>query len=198
MYILKRACLVNQNKLFTNKSTMKRILSIVFLLTGGYLFSQSEATTNFGIKGGYNYSDVIGKQTNGDPTGYIGYEAYVGLFSESKLSQNWYIGNELLFSYTDTYNYLEIPVLAKVQLAQRWKVFAGPRLDLIISDYDNIEYKFKTLGYSIETGVEFKINRKSFLEMRYAYGLKEQINDLILDINNAKRNTFRIGLGIRF
>lgn len=177
---------------------MKNTITGICLLFSAIAFSQSEAITNFGLKAGYNRSDVTGEQTNGEPTGYLGSEAYIGLFSESKLSENWFLGNEITFSFTDTYHYLEMPVFVKVRLFERWKVFAGPRLDFIITNYDSSAYEFNTFGYSVEAGVEFKINRKSFIELRYAIGLKEQINDFFFDINNGSRNTFRIGIGFRF
>lgn len=177
---------------------MKNIIALICFLFVNFIYAQSEAVTHFGFKAGYNHSDITGKETDGTPTGFLGYEAYVSLFSESQLTEKWFLGNEITFSFTDSFHYIEIPLFLKYQAFERWKVFAGPRLDFIITEYDRTAYEFNTFGYSIEGGVEFKINRKLIAEIRYAFGLKEQINDFFLDINDGKRNTFRVGIGFKF
>ena len=81
-------------------------------------------------------------------------------------------------------------------------MFLGPKLDILVdnlaSDLDNSYNKFKTLGISADMGVQFEIYRRFFAETRYSYGFTEQVNDYFLDINNGKRNTFRVGIGYRF
>lgn len=165
-------------------------------------FSQNSKKTDFGIKGGVNLSHIVGIDSDGELTGYVGTELYVSLFSDSKLTERWSIENEILFSYTDDYHFIEIPVHTKYNLFKKWYVFLGPKLDFILdNDNDYFErhiYRFKNFGISIESGIQYHLSKRGFVELRYSKGLTQQINNLVLDINNAKRNTLRIGIGIKF
>lgn len=154
-------------------------------------------TIGFGFKAGFNRSHVKGKETDGDKTGYIGGEVYGGLFIEIMMSRQVNIGSELLFSWTDDYHFIEVPIHLKVTVARGWNIFAGPKFDFLMDPSDDL-YKFKNFGMSADLGLQYNITRRFFAEIRQSIGLTEQITDIGLDINNAKRNTSRIGLGIRF
>jgi len=158
-------------------------------------------TTRFGFKGGFNRSHVKGVESDGDQTGYIGGELYGGFFADTELSEKLNLENEILFSWTDDYHFIEIPVHLKYKFNHKWSALAGPKLDIIAdNDNDPFEsgYKFKNFGISAELGVQYNISNRFFAETRYARSFTAQVTDLFLDINNGKRNTFRIGLGIRF
>lgn len=158
-------------------------------------------TTRFGFKGGYNRSDVVGRETDGDKTGYIGGELYGGFFAETVVSKRINIGTELLFSWTDDYHFIELPVHLKYTFAGKWNIFAGPKLDFLIdndSDQAESNYRFKNFGISADLGVQYNITRRFFAEIRHSRSFTAQVTDMVLDINNGKRNTWRIGLGIRF
>jgi hypothetical protein len=154
-------------------------------------------TTRFGFKAGFNRSNVKGKETDGDKTGYIGGEVYAGFFTEIMVGKQFNIGSECLFSWTDDYHFVEVPVHLQFSFARNWSVFAGPKLDFLLDSSDEF-YRFKNFGISADMGVQYNILRNLFAEIRQSIGFTEQITDVALDINNAKRNTSRIGLGIRF
>jgi opacity protein-like surface antigen len=153
------------------------------------------------VKAGYNRSDISGTDSNGDKTGYVGGELYGGFAVEWMLNKKWYLESELLFSWTDDYHFLEIPLHVKYLLAKKWSVFLGPKLDFLVDnvadDFD-VYHKFKTLGVSLDMGVQFDIYRRFFTEARYSHGFTEQVTDYFLDINNGKRSTLRVGVGYRF
>jgi hypothetical protein len=159
-------------------------------------------STRFGFKGGYNRSVINGRETaTNDKTGYIGDELYGAFFCETMLKEKLSFENELLVSWTNDYHFIEIPLHLKYHFTDKWAVFAGPKIDFIADNDNNpVEkgYRFRNLGASGELGVQYNISPRFLLESRYSIGLVEQVDDLYLDINDGKRNTFRIGAGIRF
>jgi hypothetical protein len=181
---------------------MKKTLFIVALLSSFLSFSQTIKKTTFGIKAGLNFSDVVGVESDGDKTGYVGTEIYGSLFVDTELNENWNLENELLFSYTDDYHFLEIPVHLKYKFLKNWNFLFGPKIDFILDNdndpFESSSYRFKNFGVSIEVGTQYYISKRLFAELRYSKGLTQQIDDLVFDINKGKRNTLRIGIGIKF
>jgi hypothetical protein len=180
---------------------VRLLLSTLLLFSFGSLYAQSPKKTNIGIKAGLNHSIIKGIETNGEPTGFTGTDFYAAFFANTLLRNEWRLGAELLFSYMDDYHFIEFPVQIHYNVTDKIGVFTGPKLDFIVDSVvepDDSGYDFETFGFSIETGVQYLITRKMLLEFRYSKGITDQINDIVLDINNGKRNTIRLGIGIIF
>lgn len=181
---------------------MKSIqLLLVFLfLAPVHLFSQEKSRIHYGIKGGLNNTHIRGVEATGAKTGYIGTEVYGSFFLEAGAHKNTYFGTELLFSYTESYHFFEIPLHIKQVLTRRLVGFAGPKFDLYADKLvENDPYaRVRTCGISAEGGLQYRFFRNIFAELRYSIGISKQINDFIFDINDGRRNTLRVGIGIRF
>lgn len=180
---------------------MKKLFFLV--LTSLCLFvrlsAQKEKRTRFGIKGGFNHTVINGYETNGSKTGFIGGSIYGALFTETHIGANSFLANELLFSWTNDWHFIEVPIYIKQMLNSRWAVFLGPKLDLAADKFDKRkESKSGFCGVSVETGVQFNFMKQLFAEGRYSIGLSKQFRDESFDINDGKRNNFRIGAGFRF
>lgn len=181
---------------------MKLNLLIAFFVL---IFSQSKAQTEkktiFGFKGGYNNSIVDAKELDGTESGYSGIELYGGFFADTELSKKFNLENELLFSYTDDYHFIEIPIHLKYRVKSKWFFLLGPKLDFI-ADNDNesteANYRFKNFGVSGEVGIQYLFSKRFFAETRYSRSFTSQIDDFALGFFGGKRHTFRIGLGIKF
>ena len=184
----------------TAKMTKKILLS--FIILGFFKFqAQDNTKTTFGFKGGFNKSILDGKEPDGTRTGYIGYELYGSFFADTQLNQKWNLENEILFSYTDDYHFIEIPVHLKYRIKEKWFILLGPKLDFIAdNDNDDFEagYRFKNFGVSGEIGIQYHISKRFFAETRYSRSFTAQVDDLALDIYGGKRHTLRVGLGIKF
>jgi hypothetical protein len=158
--------------------------------------------TIFGFKGGYNNSVINGRELSGAKTGYTGGELYGAFFADTRITKKISFENELLFSWTDDYHFIEIPLHLKFTFAGKWNVFAGPKLDIIADKsnayFESGRFDFRHFGVSGELGVQYNFTRWFFAETRYSKGFTKQVNDSWLDINGGKRNTFRIGAGIKF
>jgi len=176
---------------------MKNLLLSFLLLNCLIIFGQTEKKTVFGFKGGLNQSYIDGTMLSGKKSGYSGLELYAGFFADTKLNDKWRIENELLFSYTDSYHFIEIPLHLKYEIAPKLNIFFGPKFDFLIgntSDYNGEISKF--YGVSGEIGTQFKFNKIFFLELRYSKSFTKQFD--IFDFKNGKRNTLRFGVGINF
>ncbi len=164
--------------------------------------SQTDKPTYFGAKLGYNNSNISGKDSNGDAAGYLGNEFYVGFFIESQLKKKISLQTELIYSFTEDYNFLEVPLNIRYTIYETFWIFAGPKFDFLLDndeDIDEANYEFRNFGVSLDLGVQYHLSAKLFVEVRYSVGLVEQLKrDIQLDINNATRNTFRIGIGYKF
>ncbi|MEJ6982004.1 outer membrane beta-barrel protein [Pedobacter sp. P351] len=180
-----------------NKYHPHKIALILILTINGLTLYGQERKTTFGAKVGLNKSDVDATDANGGNSGYVGTELYAGFFADTKLTSKISMGSELLFSFTDNYHLIELPVNLKYNLINNWNVLLGPKLDYIV-DANGIDYRFKKWGLSAEVGSQYKINRLFFAELRYARSLTPQINSDFFDFYNGKRNTLRLGLGVNF
>ncbi len=171
------------------------IASLFFMLS---LYGQTEKITTFGIKAGLNKSYIVSENKDF----YTGLELYVGFFSDAKLNNKLNLQNEIVFSYTDDYHFIEIPVLIKYKIKKKWSFFLGPKLDFILDNdndpFEAIAYRFKNFGISVTLGIQYDISKRFFSEIRYGHSFTAQVDDLILELFNSKRRTVRVGFGFKF
>lgn len=180
---------------------MTRILLV--LVTSLNLLGQINAQTNkkshFGIKGGLNHTVINGFETNGTKTGFTGTSVYGAFFVETQIGSTTFLVNELLFSWTNDWHFIEIPIHIKQMLNTRWSVFLGPKLDFAADKFDKTKAdKSDLCGVSVEAGTQFNFSKRIFAEGRYSIGLSKQFKDESFDINDGKRNNLRFGFGFRF
>lgn len=174
-------------------STFFLLVSIPLTVTAQH----DKKLTPFGLKTGLNRSVINGKELDGTATGFVGVELYASFFIDNELNEKWRLENEILFSFTDDYHFIEIPIRLKYQVYKRILLTAGPKMDFVLNNDDEI-YDFNNFGVSIEMGMQYELTKRIISEFRYSVGLLPQINDFALDIYDGKRNTLRLGLGYRF
>lgn len=174
-------------------STFFLLVSIPLTVTAQH----DKKLTPFGLKTGLNRSVINGKELDGTATGFVGVELYASFFIDNELNEKWRLENEILFSFTDDYHFIEIPIRLKYQVYERILLTAGPKLDFVLNNDDEI-YDFNNFSVSIEMGMQYELTKRIISEFRYSVGLLPQINDFALDIYDGKRNTLRLGLGYRF
>jgi hypothetical protein len=158
--------------------------------------SDAVGSSRFGFKAGVNFSDVTGTDfITQEDSGYAGTAPYGGFFVDTKITEKWSIQNELTFSFTDVYTYIEIPVLLKRRFTDKWSAFAGPNLIYVFDYADSFD---KNFGIGLDFGLQYDLPKDFFIEARYGVGFTEHFNENFLGIENAKRNVLRVGLGIKF
>ena len=104
-----------------------------------------------------------------------------------------------MFSWVNDWHLVEMPFHFRHMLNKKISIFAGPKVDLAADRFDKTEEsKSKLLGLSAEAGVQYDLHRHFFVEAKYSAGITKSINEAEFDINNGRRNNFRVGAGYRF
>ncbi|TVQ46267.1 MAG: PorT family protein [Saprospirales bacterium] len=187
----------------TNFKVLGSVLFFLLSFSIDDTSAQSEKSTYFGFKGGLNHSDIVGVNNFNEYTGYLGYELYAAFFADTKINDRWHFQNELLFSWTDEYHFIEVPLHIKYKVFEKWFLFVGPKLDFLLDNsndggYFEAYYRFQNFGVSVDTGIQYYFGSRFLAEGRFSRGFSPHVNDLLLDIYEGKRNTYRLGLGVIF
>lgn len=192
---------------------MKRIiLAAIAVMAFGFTNAQQ---TRFGVKGGLNISTLVGGDVE-DTKSLVGF--HVGGFAEIKIFDKFFIQPELLYSAQGTkvdgplgadadlkLNYLNIPVLAKYYIVDKFSVEAGPQLGILLSaKADGTDFKDYTrsvdFGFNIGAGYNFTDNLS--VGLRYTIGLSP-ITDKDIDntedyYDSAKNSNLALSLAYKF
>ncbi|SIT08795.1 Outer membrane protein beta-barrel domain-containing protein [Chryseobacterium piscicola] len=195
-FLNKKEILTKMKCTNTSKSIEKKLLNALFLLLSIFAFSQ-DYHLKFGVKAGWNYSNVNAIDDKGEPSGYLsnGGELYGGIVLEKQISEKAYIQSGFIASYTDAITFIELPVLYKYNFYKNFSVIAGPKINYIPDDETSQPYNFKRrFGISVDLGIDFKISNHFTAEGIFSKGLTEQYDDLILTYYDARRDVYRLGI----
>ena len=191
-------------------------------LAVGLTFSASAQKLNYGIKAGSNFAvqSETGDLYNNED---IKIGLHFGAFGNLSLSDNFKLQTEINYEQkgsayddvTNSYEYISIPVLARVSLGKSLKtplhfnIYAGPYSAFLInaeSEVSEIETEGQTIDKKDDTenteiglvggfGVNYPINNSNvFLDFRFGLGLTEfDKND-----EDLRNKYFGISLGLEF
>lgn len=207
------------------------MFSALAVLVFGFASAQDEAKTTsnvkFGAKGGINLANIAGDDA-GDANMYVGFNA--GMFVEIPVTDKLTIQPEILYSAqgsksegplviegnvydveaTIKLNYINIPVMFKYQVANKFSLEAGPYVGFVtsakmkveVSGYgsDTVDMKdmVKSTDFGLGLGMNYEFSDVIFANARYQAGLT-QIGDSGQEgADDIKNSVFQIGLGFRF
>lgn len=190
---------------------MKRIMCAAVLLaaltTGTRSFAQVQQTTDesalspkFGIKGGVNLTNMFVDEVS-DENMKVGFNA--GFFAKLPVTRGFSIQPELLYTskgaketynniiqgegeYRFNLNYIELPVLAVINVAKNFNIHAGPYVSYLAAaniknlheDHSQDEIAeldtddFNRVDYGLVGGLGIDISNFT-IGARYNYGLRE-------------------------
>jgi len=184
---------------------MKKLHLITAIALFGLLTVNAQEV-KFGIKGGINFTTVLGTDYEGLKTSF-----HFGAASEIILSDNFSVQPELLYSsqgsrYEETYeflgfieeekvdidlNYLNIPIMAKFYPVGGFNIEAGPQIGFLLSaktDFsfnengditsgsDDLKDHLKGIDLGLNLGLGYKFTNGFNLGARYTFALTD-IND---------------------
>jgi hypothetical protein len=209
---------------------MKKLLLCAMLVSSAYtgLYAQD---LSYGIKGGFNISNFLTNDDSNkddyDSTG--GFNA--GIFVEIPLTENFSIQPELSYSaqgtqfieyitedmgtdfrkYKLSFNYLNIPILAKYYVIEGLSLQAGPQLGVFLSAKEKVETDFgdgqigvdrsalaESADFSFNFGLGYEFGDHFLIDARYNMGLTNVLesND---EVEEELRNTvFQFSVGYKF
>ena len=199
---------------------MKKSVLVIAMMIMSTTFISAQEYIYFGVKGGVNFSSF-----NGD-----GYDDFVnpeertsfhlGLLAEIPVSDRFSIQPEVLYSAQGydiasidggddieyQLDYINVPVLAKVYLFNRFSLEAGPQIGFLVheevdsnptgdgGDFNLNDDQFKKVDFGVGIGASYKISN-FFISGRYTLGLTD-----IYDIDgvDAKNSVIQAGVGLMF
>lgn len=207
---------------------MKKLLVFAILLATGFVNAQE---IKFGAKLGVNISNFSGDVT--DSKSLIGMQ--LGGFTEIGISDKFAIQPELIFSmqgakteYSESdvdysyseksktkLNYLNVPILAKYNIGEKFALLAGPQFGILMSakeDFDisetisgvtdtssesaDVKDYYKTLSLSFNLGAGYNITENIIVDARYNLGLSNILKDA--DGFSQKNSIIQLSIGYKF
>lgn len=167
---------------------MKKIIMIILIISYSITNAQKSKKDEgilFGLKGGLNISNFNGDiKDNSNRT-----SVHIGVFSEIMINDRFSIQPEILYSgqgYSGSnepgfsrskYDYINMPILAKIYVAERISVEAGPQIGFLLSakkktELDNVTIpNQKTLDFGLNIGLAYDLKNRIFFQTRYNLGL---------------------------
>jgi len=166
---------------------MKKRLFLVLCIIGAIF--QSEAQVHFGVKAGYNLSDIYISGTNvtSEVKSKSGFNA--GVFSTIQLSKLFALQPEVFYSEQGAqrkdssanvnYNYLNVPILIKYQLYSGIFIETGPQVGFLLnSSYksttfsEDLNFISKSTAFSWAFGAGYKLSSINLgFDIRYNLGI---------------------------
>jgi opacity protein-like surface antigen len=204
----------------------KIILTVAAVFAFGFANAQE---TKFGVKGGLNLANISGDVE--DNSSKIGFN--VGGFVEIKVSDKFSVQPELLFStqgtkeeysenfggstinYTDKLNlsYLNIPVMAKFYVAEKFSLEAGPQVGFLLSanakseatdgtdslsEEEDVKDAFESIDFGLNFGAGYDFTSNLSVGLRYNLGLSNIAKTDSGDDYKISNNVFSVSLGYKF
>ncbi|WP_294268915.1 outer membrane beta-barrel protein [uncultured Chryseobacterium sp.] len=180
-----------------NKNIEGKLLNVLFLLLTILTYSQ-KYPLKYGIKAGWNYSNVNALDDKGESSGYLSDifdEAYAGFVMENQISRKSYLQVSPTVSYTESVTFVELPIYYKYNFYRKFSFIIGPKLNYIPDEqYNNFYYFRRRFGISGDIGLNYKISDHFTFEGSFSKGFTKQFDQLILTYYQARRDVYRIGI----
>ena len=186
-----------------------------------FAFSNAQES-KFGVKGGINLSSLTGDI---DASSKVGFQ--VGAFAEFKISDKFAIQPEVLYSaqgakekgefefngdfYEAEMNYklayINVPILAKYYVAEKFNLEAGPQIGFLVSAKgeatvlgnsaeDDIKDGFESIDFGVNFGAGYDFTENLSAGIRYNLGLSNIAKDS--DDYKIKNSVFSLSVGYKF
>ncbi len=194
---------------------MNRITKSFIIIFACAFTTISYAQTTFGLKGGLNIANVIGEDTE-DLDSKTAF--HVGATAEFKLSENFSLQTELLYSmqgakYSEEglksdikLNYLNLPIIAKYYVSESFSLEAGPQIGFKLNSEVTVEYEgesetedlegLRSIGFGVNFGLGFKLDSGLNFGARYNLGLSNINEDS--DDGSVKNGVIQLSVGYTF
>ena len=145
----------------------RRIVLVAFFMMAGLVVNAQDLETRFGVKGGLNKTFfTVDLQDLGfysiSETGFYG-----GVFVEFPIDHFLTIQPEVLYISVGDFNFLNVPIYAKYEVANKLHLMAGPSVNYFFDFFNN---KLK-IGADISTS--YDITQSLDAHIKFALGLDE-------------------------
>ncbi|GAA4810445.1 porin family protein [Litoribaculum gwangyangense] len=206
---------------------MKKITQLMVVLTFCFMANAQDETTyksqiNFGIKGGMNFSLIVGDDTD-NFDGKIGF--HLGGVLEFPISEKFSLQPELLYSLQgdkSTFDgmeikfkldYLNLPMMAKYYVTEGFSLEAGPQVGFLMSAEAegggislDIKDIIKDVDFGLNFGVGYELANGLNFSGRYYVGISNIVENsgsilgepVDADQIKNQNNVFQLSIGYFF
>ena len=177
---------------------MKKIIFFVFAL---FISTTSFAQgIDFGVKAGVNFANITDAAGLSNRTGFV-----AGIFLGGKLNDNIGIQGELLYSQQGAefnagkfeLNYVNVPILVKYYLSERFNVQGGPQFGIVVDDktqtiIGEVINDIGTNNFDVAAviGLGYDLPMGLRLSGRYQFGLSD-----VPEMGSGKNSVVTLALG---
>lgn len=189
-----------------------------------FAFSNAQET-KFGVKGGVNFANLSGDTE--DASLKVGF--HVGGFAEIKVSDKFSVQPELLYSTQGAkfdesvdgvdiesklnLSYLNIPVMAKFYVAEKFSLEAGPQIGFLlsakakgegtengitISAEQDVKDSFESIDFGLNFGAGYDFTENLSAGVRYNLGLSNIAKTEEGDDSKIQNSVFSLSIGYKF
>jgi len=203
---------------------MKRI---IILAVGLFVATAANAQDDirFGIKAGLNISDIIKGDGNNnfDTKTKAGFNAGVtvdiplvaglAFTPEILYAQKGYKLTSSFGEFTQTTNFIDVPILASFRLGSAFNIVAGPQVSFLLStknkfengfgaveqtEVENDSDRFKKSLVGGLIGFRYDINQKFDIHGRYALDFQKNNENGTTTTPEYRNQVFSVGVGVKF
>lgn len=204
---------------------MKKIIVLAagLFLTVAVRAQNSDDQIRIGVKAGANFSNIIKSGDSDFKTDYkTGFNAGVTLnipvverFSfapELVYSQKGYKAHTTFGDFTQTTNFIEAPLLAKIHVINRFNLVIGPQISFLLSTKNKFESGFGTVEDKFNedsdkfrksliggvVGASFDVTPNIDIHGRYSIDFQKNNENGTSETPKFKNQVFQVGLGFMF
>ncbi|MFB3389006.1 porin family protein [Flavobacterium sp. LAR06] len=202
---------------------MKKIIMTAAAVMA-FAFSNAQET-KFGVKGGVNFANLTGDTE--DASLKVGF--HVGGFAEIKVSDKFSVQPELLYSTQGAkfdesgegfdienklnLSYLNIPVMAKFYVAEKFSLEAGPQIGFLLSAKaksegtdegitlsaeEDVKDSFESIDFGVNFGAGYDFTENLSAGVRYNLGLSNIAKTEDGDDFKMNNSVFSLSVGYKF
>ncbi|WP_298955773.1 porin family protein [uncultured Nonlabens sp.] len=190
---------------------MKKLLLLVSIIfCGATSVAQEDGDVSYGFRLGANYSTLSGDNDRWDDVNSrIGIHA--SFFGQVPLSDSFSLQpelgvsalgineNEVRLENGDNVqlktNWLQVSVLARLDLGRRLFVLLGPQAGVNVTERDNNDYY--NYDFAAVGGLGYKMDENWAVDLRYGYGLSNIFDREFADLEDANNRWFQIGVSYK-
>jgi hypothetical protein len=167
------------------KNLAMRKIQILLFTAIVLLFTQNAIAqeTSVGLRGGLNFANLSGSDISGEEAQF---KYHAGAFVQIRVTDFFALQVEGMYSLKGSetslgdidLTYIDVPILAKLYLSDRFNIHAGPQFGVLI-DAENesagvttdIDDRFSTLELGAAAGIEYHLEMGIHFGARYQFSL---------------------------
>ena len=152
---------------------MKQTLFYVLVCILLSYSSNAQSDVDFGIKGGLNLTFFQVVESNFGESTKVDVGYYGGVFTEFHIDDTFSMQPEVLFISLGDFNFLNVPIYAKYEVATNMHILLGPSLNYFFDFFSN---KFKVRA---DISASYNISKKIDAHIKYSLGFEEFSPDVL-------------------